>query len=816
MSDKTKKEKKMTNSELQSSLKGLINDSIEFASEELAPERAKATQYYRAQLFGNEEEGRSQFVMSEVRDTVLGIIPGLLRVIFGPEHVVEYAPRNAAQVASAEQATDYARYVFEEDNAGLMKTYSVLVDGLVRRLGIFKWGVDDDSTVKAMRGHATHSQIQELLTDPGFELQRVTETKPAGGLRLVGADGQPMGAPAQEAEYDIEFTYTEDGKRIWIESVPDSEFIYSREARDPESALLVGHKMRKTESELLALGVSQDDIDEHGGDDTSEIDSEEAQARLPEDMSTGQDPEAGEANDKHLYIENYVKIDFDGDKRAELRKICTLGPGYHIVENEPVKSRPFSIFTPIPEPHTMLGQSYADLTMDIQLLKSSMIRSIQDSAAASIFPRIGYVEGHVSVADIMNTAIGGPIRMRAQGDIQPLTIPFIGAEMLPLVAYIDEVKENRTGQSKGAIGLDADALQSTEKAAAGAVVSASQAREEVLARIFAEQALKPMFRGILELIGEIKPKKQMIKMRGQWTEIDPETWDLNLGVSVNVMLGTAMKEQKIAALREFKEEQKFIITSLGPTNPISSFAQYSNTLRKAAKLLGFPDVDSFFSQVPEGWQPPQPQQAPDPKLLKVQADAQLGAQRLELDKAKMQHEESMKKIDAQIAAERLKLDIESMRQTGLLKQAELRLKHEDAVAANDTNIEKIASDQALAIMNMELTHKVTISDAEFQATVDLAKQKAKLESENTRAAAKIASDQEVAKLRAGLEHERSMVEAHHKHTENMKPEPAPVEKGTAPVPEPPKIEIHNHLPSPRGATVSKGKDGKTRITPDSE
>src|SRR6476646_9486716 len=144
--------KKMTRQELRSTLKGMINDAITYVDDELGPQRAKATQYYKAEPFGNESEGRSQFVMSEVRDTVLGIIPGMLRVIFGPDHVVEYSPRNANTVQEAAQVTDYARWVFEEDNAGLLTTYNVLVDGLVRRIGIYKWGVDETSNVKTMSG----------------------------------------------------------------------------------------------------------------------------------------------------------------------------------------------------------------------------------------------------------------------------------------------------------------------------------------------------------------------------------------------------------------------------------------------------------------------------------------------------------------------------------------------------------------------------------------------------------------------------------------------------------------------------------------
>lgn len=754
--------KKMTRQELRSTLKGMINDAISFVDDELGPQRAKATQYYKAEPFGNETEGRSQFVMSEVRDTVLGIIPGLLRVIFGPDHVVEYAPRNAQTVQEAQQVTGYARWVFEEDNAGLLTTYNVLVDGLVRRIGIYKWGVDETSTVKAMSGHATESQIEQLLQDDGFKLTRVTQTQAAvqPTAPILGPDGQQVGQgnPGSEAEYDIEFTYTSNGKRIWIKSVPTDEYIYNREARDTETATLQGHKRRMSTSELVALGISEDVIEENGGDDTSQFDETEIQARMPEDVALVKDPDGGEANKKHLYIENYVRIDFDGDGIAELRKVCTLGPNYYIVENEPASSVPFSIFTPIPEPHTMLGQSYADLTMDLQLLKSSMVRATQDSAAAATFPRMGYVEGHVSVADIMNDAIGGPIRMRQQGDVQAITIPYIGEQILSLIRYTDEVKENRTGQSKGAIGLDADALQSTEKAAAGQIVSATQSREEVLARIFAEQALKPMFRGILELIGEIQPKKQMIKMRGQWTEIDPETWSLNLGVSVNVMLGTAAKEQKLAALEKFAAKQELMLTSLGPDNPIASLTQYANTLRQGVKLLGFPDVDSYFGMPPQGYQPPQPQQQPDPKILVAQIQAQSDAKRLEFEQMKLKADSAFKQQQHEREMAKIQIDAQ-------LRGAELQQKHLNESLTRSHEVERTATDAAIRIKEMELKHETELSKEFVNNSVEQAKAKAKIESENLQTATKAANEKHLGEIKIAAEHERTLAE--HEHEEKM-------------------------------------------------
>jgi hypothetical protein len=652
--------------------------------------------------------------------------------------------------------------VFEEDNPGLLTTYNVLVDGLVRRIGIYKWGVDETSTVKAMSGHATQSQIEQLLQDDGFKLTRATQTQAAvqPTAPILGPQGQPIGQgnPGSEAEYDIEFTYTQDGKRIWIMAVPTDEFIYNREARDLDTATLVGHKRRMTTSELVALGISPEVIEENGGDDTSQFDETEVQARQPEDVALVKDPDGGESNKKHLYIENYVRIDFDGDKINELRKVCTLGPNYYIVENEPANSIPFSIFTPIPEPHTMLGQSYADLTMDIQLLKSSMVRATQDSAAAATFPRIGFVDGHVSVADIMNDAIAGPIRMRQQGDVMPITIPYIGEQILSLIRYTDEVKENRTGQSKGAIGLDADALQSTEKAAAGQIVTATQAREEVLARIFSEQALKPMFRGILELIGEIQPKKQMIKMRGAWTEVDPELWTLNLGVSVNVMLGTVMKEQKLASLEKFAQKAEMLLTTLGPSNPIASLSQYATMLQQAVKLSGFPDVDTYFSVPPQGWQPPQPQQQPDPKILVAQIQAQSDDKRLQFEQQKHQADTALKNQQHELAMATL---MQNTRQ----HEAELQQKHLNEALTRQHEVERTATDAALRIKEMELRHETELSKEFVKHSVEEAKTKAKIESDNLQTATTVANTKHLGEIKIAAEHERTLAE--HEHEEKM-------------------------------------------------
>ena len=75
----------------------------------------------------------------------------------------------------------------------------------------------------------------------------------------------------------------------------------------------------------------------------------------------------------------------------------------------------------------------------------------------------------------MNTDIGQPIRQRAPGQIQALTTPFVGKRSVPGNELPDNVKEERTGVSKASMGLNADALQSSTKAAVVGTMSAPRA-----------------------------------------------------------------------------------------------------------------------------------------------------------------------------------------------------------------------------------------------------------------------------------------------------------------------------------------------------
>jgi hypothetical protein len=282
------------------------------------------------------------------------------------------------------------------------------------------------------------------------KVEQKTQGKPAA---TPGPNDNPQDPKFQpvEATFDVECVYTPKDGRARIEAIPGEEFLFDRQARDRDNCLIMAHRTMKTKGELIEMGIDEDVIDEWGHRDMSIQGNEEYIARREGVGDTAdREPSAGEANEKVLYIESYINLDADGDGKAELRKICTLGQSFQPVNGDqgvPVDERPFAFFCPDPEPHTLLGLSFADLVKDIQLIQSSLVRGMLDSLSASLFPRIAYLEGSVSVADILNNSIGAPIRTKNLNAVMPIEVPFTGEKVLPIISAFNDVSERRTGRT---------------------------------------------------------------------------------------------------------------------------------------------------------------------------------------------------------------------------------------------------------------------------------------------------------------------------------------------------------------------------------
>lgn len=627
----------------------VIQSAEDYVDTTLAQARLDAADYYAGAPFGDEEEGRTQVVLSEVRDTILSMLPSLLRIFCGGDKVVVYDARRPDQVQAADDATEVVNYIFFDVNKGFLVLHDTFKDGLAKKLGVVTWWAEEEDTVTTK----TYSGMTEDEV-----LYFLEENKDA---KVVKAK---KGSPLPDGTETYEFTATirDKERKFRVEAVPPEEFFIDPRAKSPEDAECVGTRSFLTVSQLVEMGFDEDEIREHGAPgqvETAEWATERAKRVRGYDW-----PERAvdEAMQRVRYFRAFIRADKDGDGVAELRKIQCIGPNYHILKDDPVSQVPFATFCPDPEPHTVYGYSIADATMDLQRIKSHVLRDIMDSLKQSIFPRTAIVEGQVNVDDALNKEVGAIVRMKQPGMLQNLDTPFVGQMALPIMDLLDQIKAQRTGVTPASQGLDADLLQSTTKSAVSAQISAAQERIELIARIFAETGMTQLFKGLLRLITEHQDKPFFVKLRGKPVQVDPSGWDPNMNVSVNVGLGRGDDMQQMEFLSRIAEKQEQLLDRLGPVNPLADVGQYRNTLAKITMKAGFKNPDEFFKPVtPEALakleeaaaQPPKP--SPEELLARAELAKVLaeGYSRVE----KSAQERVRLQLDADFERDKLDADV---------------------------------------------------------------------------------------------------------------------------------------------------------------
>lgn len=654
-----------------------IENALGYYDSEYGTDRITAMNYYMGEEFGNEQEGRSKVVTTEVADTIEFIMPSLMRTFTQTDEFVRFMPRQPEDVEGAKQATSYANYVLNCQNNGFVVLHNFFKDALLQKIGVVK--VYYDETEEAQEEEYTglsDDELTLLLQDSNVEI--VSQNTEEYGEESVDEMGMPVSD--YSVSHDVVVKRMSYGGMIKIDNIPPEEFLVSKKASSIEDADFVAHRTTMKVSDLIQMGYDRDTVEKYAG--YTELDSSSEVANRFEDIESSDTTDSSDMSMRDvLVVESYIKSDYDGDGVAELRRVVTLGSGFEVVENETFDHVPFACLSPILMPHRLVGRSIAELIMDLQLIKSTVMRQLLDNIYLTNNARVAAVEGQVNLDDLLNSKAGGIIRMRQPNSVQVLQPPLVGQNAFSLLQYLDEIKEQRTGLSKASMGLDADALQSTTATAVAAQMSAAQGKIEMIARVFAETGVKQLFRLVLTLCLHHGKKEQMIRLNNKFVPIDPSNWKHEYDLTVNVGLGSGQTNEKMAFLAQMAQKQEQILLQMGAENPLVDLQQYRNTLAELASMAGFKDATRFFKN-PEDT-PPQPQQPPPPSEaeMKMQFEQQKFQAELELQKAKQAAELELKREELQ-----MKMQI---RQEELRYEAQLRGFEQQLGANPSTNLPRV-------------------------------------------------------------------------------------------------------------------------------
>ena len=607
----------MTDNELRAIVENEIRTSIGFLGGELSEDRRKAMQYYLGDPFGNEIEGRSGVVSTDVQDTIESMMPDFMEMFSGGDKVVQFDPESMEDEPAAKQATDYINYIWNVDNEGFSNTHDGIKDALLQKTGIFKsWWDESAEKKRETFENLSTVQLQDLEADDTVEIieyeSKASMDSPDGVL------------------HDLTLIRTRKKGRIKIVCIPPEEFLITRRAIELEISPFTCHKNRKVVSDLIQEGYDPEVLRTIPSHDDQDY-NEERIARFDEDEWPELDDDLDPAMREIWLYECYIKVDFDEDDVAEMRQVIVAGPGYRILSNIEIDENPFSAITPIKMPHKFFGRSVADLVMDVQLIKSTIQRQLLDNMYLTSNARSA-VNERVDLDDYLTMRPGGVVRVEGTGPvgdaIQPLqTTPF-GSQAFSHLEYWDSIREMRTGVTRLNQGMDADSLNKTASGI-NQLLGRTQRRMLLIARVFAETGFKKAFKKILRLVITHQDRERVIRLRNEWVPIDPKHWNADMDMSVSVGLGHGTAEQKSVLYRMFLELQKEIVQFQGGVQgPLVNMDNIHNTLEKFVHASGEKDARPFFSD-PEGQQ--MPEQQPDPKAIEAQNKMQLEMTKLQQD-----------------------------------------------------------------------------------------------------------------------------------------------------------------------------------------
>jgi hypothetical protein len=664
-----------------------------FSSAELSEHRADALEYYHGEPYGDEKEGRSQIRTREVLDTIEWVMPSLMRIFADRENIVTFDPFGPEDEAAAQQESDMVSHVYWKKNRGFFNTYTFIKDALLSKTGILKvWWDETPWETREEYRNLNEIEMSMLLNDSTVDREVIDFE--------IGQQGINLTCTAKSAT-----------GRVRVEPIAPEEFGLSRTATTPyaKDAPFSYQRSKKTKSQLVEEGYPRSLIKKLPSQDAVETEERLARRNLDDEQES-----LSAANHESLQevwvTECYIKLDRDDDGIAELLKV-TLATGGDkssssstMLDIEEVDRVPFATVTPILLTHKFYGLSLADLVMDLQRIKSQLMRGVLDNMYLANNGR-PIINDLVNLDDVLLSRPGSPIRvdgdMPPQNSVSYLQHPSVPPEVFGLMEYMDEHRKDRTGVGDEVAALDPKALKDVNTGVAALAYDAARAKIELMAEIFAEVGFRTVFEDIHEVMAKSPQRAQVAKLRGEWVEVDPGRWRSREDVTIQVGVGVASKERRIIGHQQIYETHR---DSVSAGFQLANPDQMVQNIMDWCREMGH-DPRKYYTLPSQ--LPPPPPEPPDPQIAALELNAQVEMEKTQVAREKNRIE--MAKLESGSQLDVLQLENRSreamMRAQLDSAKNQLKMLQVEYQAANNQQKQALALEvnaRELAIKGMEM------------------------------------------------------------------------------------------------------------------
>lgn len=635
---------------------------------ELSTKRAEAMDHYHGRAYGNEVEGRSAVVSRDLQEAVDWALPTIMRAFVQSGNLGEFTAVGPEDEQLAQQESDYVQQVLMKDNPGFLALHDVIKDTLLLKNGYAKhfWEEKDkieDVEYTGLTLDALAQMFQELEQEgatievKGQESRFVQAHEMPEGPMAGSMDGAP---PTQMEVFDVKLQIKRKvGKLIWM-AVPTEELRVSKKCRGTlQDSPFTEHVTKKTRSELIEMGMPRDFVDSLPAyDDPADSDQQSNARDSVEEESDHDGPSVGDRSmDEIEFCEAYVRVDYDGDGIAELRKVVTVGdripPGSEW--NEPIPAVPMTGFVCKRVPHRHVGESLDDELADLQEIKTTLTRQLLDNVYLTNNSEKA-VNERANLKDLLTTTPGGIKRVKGEGpvgdSIMPIVTPTVFDKILPVIDYWDKTKEIRTGIRPGS-DMDPDILKETTKGAFLEHLNRASQKIEMITRLIAELGVKELVLQAHSILVRHQNQPRMVQLRGKWVQINPREWQERTDLTVRVGLGTGNEEEKRQKLQMLAGLQGQLLQAVA-TAPPQVYAKMYALFEDVANTMGFEMAEKYgiapsgeeYASLMQAMQ--QKQNQPPPEVMieqaKLQSEQQIEQMRMQMQ---METDRNRQEMEAQ-------------------------------------------------------------------------------------------------------------------------------------------------------------------------
>ena len=660
---------KITNESLVSIIQAHRRDSLGVEDGELSNERAVALDRYHGRPYGNEMEGRSAIVSRDLSEAVDWAMPAIMRIFTQSGSIAEFDPVSEDDEKQAETETDYVNQVIMKDNPGWIVLHDAIKDTLLLKNGYVKhWWEETEKIEEPCYKGLSIDQVQQLMA----ELQQ---------------DGAEVEIKAQEESvvmtemglmpvFDIELKIKRKKGKVHLEAVPCEEVRVSKKCRGSlQDSPFVEHVTKKTRSDLIEMGMDRAFVDELPAYAiTSTSTQQTSRDSVSDETNTDGSSNSDRSMDEIEYCEAYIKVDCDDDGVAELRRVVTVGNKVPDGEewNKPIPECALTGFVAKRVPHRHVGESLYDELADLAEMKTTMLRQMFDNIYATNNTQ-WLVNERVNLTDFLTSLPGGVKRIEGVDPVQGAVMPHVAqpiiGQILPVIDYIDGIKENRTGINKASSGMDPDTLNNVTKGAFMENMNRSSQKIEMITRLIAETGVKEMVLRVHSLLIRYQDKQRIIRMKGKYVPVNPQEWKERTDLTVKVGLGTGNEEDKQRKLMMIADLQGKMLGPLGLVDAPHAFSLFADVV----KTLGFesPDKYAMSPESPE-YQAMKSKPKPPPPEIMIEQMRQQGKQKSDQMNAQLNDQQQQRKMamDMQLENNKQEMQARDAQHTAMLAAQE--------------------------------------------------------------------------------------------------------------------------------------------------